>query len=163
MSHRRALSVVLAAVAATMLVTGSFGFTSVSAERGVSVAVVDSENAYVNASACEKSSGAGEGADPVRVTVTNQFSSDFTVDEIRWNDSAQPGNNTQKKFDRTLQPGESARFDPNFGDEEVTVVVSGDLDATVTVPVDGRCNVNNVNNSSKGNNSNSDNNGDNGN
>jgi hypothetical protein len=140
MSHRRALSVVLAAVAATMLVTGSFGFTSVSAERGVSVAVVDSENAYVNASACAKSTGEGEGSSGVKVTVTNQFSGAFTVDEIRWNESAQAGNNDRLDPDEELPPGDSETYPNAFGDEEVTVVVSGDLDATVTVPVEGRCN-----------------------
>jgi hypothetical protein len=39
---------VLAAVAATMLVTGSFGFTSVSAERGVAVSITDDDRAYID-------------------------------------------------------------------------------------------------------------------
>ena len=142
MSHRRALSVLLAAAAAAMLVTGSFGFTSVSAERGVSVAVVDSENAYVNATACEKSKGKGAGSQGAKVTVTNQFSSEFTVDEIRWNESAQSGNNDRLDPDEPLSPGESKTFNNAFADGELTVVVSDGLDATVSIPVEGQCGAN---------------------
>jgi hypothetical protein len=126
MNSNRAVSVLLAAVAATMLITGSFGFTSVSAERGVSVNVVESENAYVGVSACEKSNGGDKGANPVWVVVTNQFSDTFVVDDVSWDD-------LQKA--RVLQPGESTTFKNAFADRSdgtVTIQVAGGLDATVT-------------------------------
>ncbi|GAB7013194.1 hypothetical protein [Halolamina salina] len=128
MNSRRAVSVLLAAVAATMLVTGSFGFTSVSAERGVAVNVVESENAYVNVSACEKSNGNATSR-PARVTVTNQFSGSFTIEDVSWGDLNR---------ERTLQPGESTTFNNAFADAAdgtVTVDVTGGLDATVTAQV----------------------------
>ncbi|MFW5911459.1 MAG: hypothetical protein ACOCQV_01855 [Halolamina sp.] len=137
MNHRRAVSVLLAVTAAAMLVTGSFGFTSVSADRGVSVAVVDTENAFVNASACEKSNGQDDRTNPVSVTVTNQFSDDFTVDEITW-ESGHPSKQASNP-DEPIEPGASETFDGTFGDDTVTVVVSGSLDAAVTVPVEGKC------------------------
>jgi len=48
MNYQRAVSVLLAVTAASMLVTGSFGFTSVSAERGVTVSVTDDDRAYID-------------------------------------------------------------------------------------------------------------------
>ncbi|SFP28372.1 MULTISPECIES: hypothetical protein [Halolamina] len=140
MNYRRAVSVLLAVTAATMLVTGSFGFTSVSADRGVSVAVVESENAYVGVSVCEKDNGTGNGSDPVKVTVTNRFSEPFTVDEISWSDSAHQSKDRLNPKKGTLAPGESRTFNKTFGEQEVTVEVTGGLDATVTAEVGDRCN-----------------------
>ena len=142
MNLRRAVSVLLAATAATMLVTGSFGFTSVSADRGVSVAVVDSENAYVNVTACAKSNGNGSAAKPAQITVTNQFSERFVVDRISWGSSAHPSkkSKTPKGDEADIEAGEGVTYDGGFGDGEVTVEVSGGIDATVSVPVEKKRN-----------------------
>lgn len=127
MNPRRAVSVLLAVAAAAMLVTGSFGFTSVSAERGVAVNVVESENAYVGVSACEKSNGNGNGTEPARVMVTNQFSEEFTVDDISWGE-------VTKQL--SLDPGNSTTFNNvKLSDNTVTIGVTGGLDATVTTQV----------------------------
>ncbi|WP_435116054.1 hypothetical protein [Halolamina sp. C58] len=129
MNTHRAVSVLLAAVAATMLVTGSFGFTSVSADRGVAVNVVESEEAYVGVVACEKSNGGDNGTEPARVMVTNQFSEEFTIEDVSWDDL---------KDERTLQPGDSTTFNNAFADTSdgtVAIEVSGGLDATVTAQV----------------------------
>jgi len=139
MNYRRAVSVLLAVTAATMLVTGSFGFTSVSADRGVSVAVVDDENAYVSVSVCRKPSGNGKqngnGANGVKVTVTNRFSESFRVAAISGDGrTVQPSKKTE------IGPGDSETYPNAFGDREVTVSVVGGLDATVTVEVGDRCN-----------------------
>ncbi|QKY19146.1 hypothetical protein B4589_001665 [Halolamina sp. CBA1230] len=151
MNPRRTVSVLFAVLAATMLVTGSFGFTSVSADRGVSINVVDSENAYVGVSVCEKSNGNGNengnGANPVRVTVTNQFSDSFTVEKIAAGDSAH-SSEKEKQFGRSIDSGDRDTFNA-FGDEVVTVVVTDGLDATVTVEVEEKstCNTNGTNSS----------------
>jgi len=139
MTPRRAVSALFAVLAATMLVTGSFGFTSVSADRGVSINVVESENAYVGATACQTGQGNGNGSNSVKVTVTNQYSAPFTVDGIRWSESAH-GSKDRLDPDVTLAPGESETFNNAFGEQEVTVEVTDGLDASVTVEVaDEQC------------------------
>ena len=139
MTPRRSGVLVLAVAATAMLVTGSAGFTSVSADRGVSVAVVDADDAYVGVSVCSNpASNESTGGHPVDVTVANQFSEPFTVETIAWSDDAHP-KETEKSPDETLQPGESVTFTDTFGTDEVTVTVSGGLDATVTVDVGPQC------------------------
>ncbi|MCG1004318.1 MULTISPECIES: hypothetical protein [Halobacterium] len=127
MNYRRAVSVLLAVSAATMLATGSLGFTSVSADRGVSVNVVDSEDAYVNATAC-RNGGA------VKVTVTNQYSDTFTVERITSGADELPGGKVSKQ----IIPGNSERFPVSQAGEKVTVHVTGKLTAAVTVTVQER-------------------------
>lgn len=141
MNYQRAVSVLLAVTAASMLVTGSFGFTSVSADRGVSVAVVEDENAYVGVSVCETDNGNGNGANPVKVTVTNQFAEPFTVVSISGDERSKHPNRKKGK----IAPGDSETFNV-FGDKEVTVTVDGGLDATVTAEVGDQCNSKGPNN-----------------
>ena len=138
MNPRRTVSVLFAALAATMLVTGSFGFTSVSADRGVSVNVVDSENAYVGVSVCKESNGEGNGA-KAEINVSNRFSDDFSVREITLGESEEP--DWMKGSKDPIPPGESETFRVKAGNHDhVTVEVTGGLDASVTVNVsDDRC------------------------
>ncbi|MFW5918171.1 MAG: hypothetical protein ACOCR0_01685 [Haloferacaceae archaeon] len=135
MNYRRAVSVLFAAAAATMLVTASFGFTGVSADRGVSIAVVDSENAYVGVSVCEKDKGNGKGSNPVKVTVSNRFSEPFRVASISGDDDSMEPNMNKGE----IAPGDSETYPNVFGDEQVTVEVVGGLDATVTAEVGEQC------------------------
>jgi len=142
MKYTRSVSLVLAVAATAMLVTGSFGFTSVTAERNVSINVVDSENAYVDVSVCANanSNGDGNGASSVTVTVKNQFSEAFTVEEIAWSDDAHSGGKEWNQTNSTtIQPGNSETFNGAFGDDEVTVTVSGGVDARVTEDVGPQC------------------------
>lgn len=134
MNRSRAVSVALALAAAAMLATGSLGYTSVSADRGVQIEVVDHENAYVNATACEVSRGNGQEPTPVRVWVTNQYSGEFAVERIA------SGTDELSKAEvlATLEPGESERFESLKADGEVTVHVTGSLNAAVTVDVAGK-------------------------
>lgn len=134
MTPRRSVSLVLAVVATAMLVTGSAGFTSVSADRSVSVSVVDAENAYVAVDACEKSTDSGNGSNPVRVTVKNQFSEPFTVERI----SSDADTKEPDTKNATVGPGDSATFNAAFGEEELTVSVSGGVDATVTATIESK-------------------------
>lgn len=130
MNTRRAVSIALAVAAAAMLATGSLGFSSVSAERGVQVNVVDTEDAFVNATVCRVDNGNG---DKVRVQVTNQYSSQFTVDTITTDLGRElpPGQRSVE-----LSPGESETFQGKLkANNEVTVVVSGKLTATVKVEI----------------------------
>jgi hypothetical protein len=133
MNLPRAVSVTLAVAAAAMLATGSLGFSSVSAERGVQVNVVDAEEAYVGVVACEKpsSNNQGEGANPVRVWVTNQYSGQFTVTAV----TSDTGYSVTGQVPEQLAPGDSERFESLNADSEVTVTVTGGLDAVVTVDV----------------------------
>lgn len=142
MNSRRWVSVVLALAATAVLVTGSIGYTSVSADRSVSVSVVDAEDAYVQVSVCERATKQNRsGSSPVNVTVANKYSEPFNVTTISWNDQAHP-NKTEVTPDVELSPGESETFANTFADEQVTVEVSGGLDATVTVEVGPQCSAN---------------------
>ncbi|WP_336038246.1 hypothetical protein [Halobacterium yunchengense] len=133
MNARRAASVVLAVAAAAALATGSLGFTSASAERGVQVNVVEPEDGYVGVQACEKANGSGDGANPVRVWVTNQYTAQFTVERITTDagDEFTPNSNRG-----TLDVGERESYEPLDADSELTVHVSEGLTATVNVQVD---------------------------
>lgn len=140
MTPRRSVSLLLAVAATTMLVTGTFGFTSVSADRNVSISVVESDDAYVDVSVCANptSQANASSANPVDVTVSNQFSEAFTVESVEWGAEAHP-NRTVIRPRVDLEPGESTTFENTFGTESVTVTVSGGLEATVTVEVGPRC------------------------
>lgn len=132
MNTQRAVSVALALTAAALLATGSLGFSSVSAERGVQVNVVDAEDAYVGVVACEKdSSNSSQNANSVRVWVTNQYSGPFDVSAI----TSDTGDSVAGPVPETLEPGESERFESLNADYEVTVEVTDGLDATVNVDV----------------------------
>lgn len=130
MNTRRAVSIALAVAAAAMLATSSLGFSSVSAERGVQVNVVDAEDAYVNATVCRVDNGS---ANKVRVQVTNQYSSQFTVDTITTDRGRELPAGQQSV---ELSVGESETFDGRLkANDEVTVHVSGNLTATVRVEI----------------------------
>lgn len=137
MTIPRAISVTLALVAVAMLATSTLGYTSASVDRGVQVNVVEAEDAYVNVSVCERgqANGPGNGANPVKVVVTNQYVGSFTVESIRWSDDAHPQKEQLEPGD-VVNPGSSVTYNNAFGTDEVTVVVSGSLGAEVTVDVE---------------------------
>lgn len=80
MNLRRAVSVLLAATAATMLVTGSFGFTGVSADRGVAVSVAEDSEAYVDYRTSDRT--VEDGGTVELVTIGNLFGSEVGVESV---------------------------------------------------------------------------------
>lgn len=137
MTIPRAVSVTLAIVAVAMLATSTLGYTSASVDRGVQVNVVEADDAYVNVSVCERgqANGPGNGANPVKVVVTNQYVGSFTVESIRWSDNAHPQKEELEPGD-VVNPGSSVTYNNAFGTDEVTVTVDGSFDAEVTVDVE---------------------------
>jgi hypothetical protein len=125
MSSTKLLSVLLAVVAVSALALGSAGFSSVSADRSVSVSVVDNEEAYVGVAACElgadggtesknETNQSGDSSSQVRLWVGNNFSNVFTVTEVNGDDiDREPG--------VKINPGELKRFD-QFDDVDSMVV-----------------------------------------
>lgn len=81
MNLLRGLALVLAFAAATMLVFGSVGFTSVAADRGVAVSVVEDDSAYVGMSVCDVPKNESDGH-PVEVSIQNLFGVELTINEI---------------------------------------------------------------------------------
>jgi hypothetical protein len=141
MSSTKLLSVLLAVVAVSALALGSAGFSSVSADRSVSVSVADNENAYVGVAACElgadkrtenanKAKQNGGSASQVRLWVGNNFTSPFTVKRISSGaDSRYPG------FE--VEPGELIRFNALDDAGSLTVYVAGEESSfSVEVTVD---------------------------
>lgn len=155
MTIPRAVSVTLAVVAVALLATSTLGYSSASMDRGVQVDVVDAEDAYVNATACEKPQGnnSENGANPVRVTVTNQHTDSFTVESITWSDDAHPTKTELEPGDE-VGPGETVTYNNAFGTDQVTIEVSGNFHATVTVDVEQCDHPNNAGNASNGSGSN---------
>ena len=80
MSSLKGLSIALAVLAGTGLLLGTFGFSAASAERGVSVAVVDDENAMVGYQASDRLAPEGQCVD--LVTVTNRLPGDVAVTDV---------------------------------------------------------------------------------
>jgi|GEM_PF-2122972 len=146
MNRSRVVAVVLAVVAVSALATGTLGFSSVTAERSVSVNVVNSSQAYVGVTACapthgngtnngnDKTAGKGKstGKADVYVMVTNQFSSPMVVEQIEGNGS----DADLDKSSRVIGVGDVEKYPLQFDASEVTVEVGGNgFDATVTATV----------------------------
>lgn len=80
MNKTKILSAVLMLVACTGLILGSFGFTSASADRSVSVQVVSDDYAFVGYQSSDLTAEDGETID--LVTVENRFSHSVDVTDI---------------------------------------------------------------------------------
>ncbi|WP_267640724.1 hypothetical protein [Haloarchaeobius amylolyticus] len=81
MTRLKAVSIVLALAAATALVYGTVGYSSVSAERGVEVSVVGDEQALVGYHAADRTVTAG--TTTRLVTVTDRTPVPVTVEVVR--------------------------------------------------------------------------------
>ncbi|WP_257298012.1 hypothetical protein [Haloarchaeobius sp. FL176] len=114
MTNLKLLSVALAVAAAAALVTGSAGFSSVTADRGVSISVVKDDEALVNVEACDTSANPNQGTQtPVKVRVTNQLSTDLTVEGVN-GEAVPPGQ-------ATVPPGGAVIFNQAY-DSPVSAV-----------------------------------------
>jgi hypothetical protein len=109
---RRRLALLLAAVAATSLIAGAGGFTSARLDRGVSVAVVGDDAAYVGVESPDRTLVNGMNREVPLVTLTNRF--DAPLDEVRVSvaddDGQPPTVRTVEPLDR-LPSGESVTVD----------------------------------------------------
>lgn len=127
MGRIRTLSIVLALLAATGLLVGSMGVTSVDAERGVSVAVADDDGAYVGYESSDMTVADGERVE--LVTVTNRLHGDLTVEDVEI--SANSTSFTDPTHP-TMGSGESGTIEADVACDggstdtvQVTVTVSG--------------------------------------
>lgn len=116
MTLLRGLTLVFAFAAATMLVFGSVGFTSVAADRGVAVSVVEDDSAYVGMTVCDKPATDSDGH-PVEVSIQNLFGVELTIDEVEeaLDEGPDPPN--------SVGPGTEATFTVRVanGTDEVTL------------------------------------------
>lgn len=81
MNTLRVLSTVLVLAAGIALIFGSAGFSSVAADRGVAISVVEDEHAYVGMAVCDQPATNSSGH-PVEIRVQNRFAADLTIDTI---------------------------------------------------------------------------------
>lgn len=128
MNRTKALSLVLLLIASMGLVSGSFGFTSVSAERGVSVQVVDDESAFVGYQSSDLTVRDSETID--LVTVTNRFADNIDVMDVTISDGS--FTISDPTMPTAISPGERGTIQatvdciPHETQEiEVTVTVNG--------------------------------------
>jgi hypothetical protein len=143
MSRRVAL-VVLAFAAVALFATGAFGFTSVSAERGVSVAVVDDESAFLglpNDPAVDCTVGGSPEEDCKELellTVTNQFSTGLTALSVAPAESEASVEDLAVSADvddaTPLQPGDAVTI---TGDVDCAAGETVTAELTITVAGDG--------------------------
>lgn len=137
----RTFALVCALLAATSVSAGTVGFSAVSADRDVSVAVVEDEQAYVDVEVCEASddsetetedgeSDDGDDGDDVLVRVSNQYTNDLHV-SIASDDSIA----ADADEGPTVSVGTQEQFEVEFDDrpETVTVdVMASDFEASIT-------------------------------
>ncbi|MFW5905544.1 MAG: hypothetical protein ACOCUO_01710 [archaeon] len=106
MNGRKALSLALAGVAVLTLAFGSGAFTSVSAERGVSVAVVGDDEAFVGYNSSDVVVEGGEEAE--LVTVTNRFAGAIEIEEATLESDGIVDESDLVVDDSSIGPGETA-------------------------------------------------------
>lgn len=126
MNKIRALTLALLVIVSTGFVFGSFGFTSVSAERGVSVQVVNDDRAYVGYQSSDLTVRDGETVD--LVAVKNRFTNSIDIGDITIED----GNFTISNLTppTNIPPGERRDI---RGTVECTPNVTQEIELTVTL------------------------------
>jgi hypothetical protein len=131
MTSRR-VALVVAALAVTALATGTFGFTGVDAERGLSVAVADDDEAFLGL----EPGPLDHCGEQRLVTVTNRFEAAVTVDvsvvgtsDVRVGAVGTP--------DGAVGPGESAHVSVRLQPDEETATDGGDGTVTVRIHAAG--------------------------
>jgi hypothetical protein len=130
MNGRRAASLLLACLAVSVLVFGSGGFSSVTAERSLSVAVVDTDEAYVGVDATQRGQSG-----TLTVTVTNRFVEPLTVERLVVDGTRERSPDGKSS---TVGVGDQRRYSvKTAGADTVRVRVTAEgFEATVTVPVE---------------------------
>lgn len=130
--NRRAWVVIAAATVALATTVGTGAVSSISAERGMNVAVVDDEEAYLG---LDVETVTTENGTEVNVTVSNQFPDGTTLDVTVSHDgvTAYPGKHS-------LESGETrwVAFENATCDGTVTVTATGD-DVAVELERDVDC------------------------
>jgi len=138
MNRRRALALTLAVAAVGAMTVGSMGFSSVSANRDVTVSVVNNRNAYLGVGACERSTSNAT-APLARVTVSDRYNGPITVAAIGDENGTHPITTDA----RHIRVGGSSSFDATArAGDTVTVHVTGDgIKAVIDVTVEesGKC------------------------
>ncbi len=128
MGRRRQIALLGLAVASLMLATGSGAFTSTSADRGVSVSVVEDDRAYLSHSWHELDRCGNQDL----VTITNRFSTTLTEVNVTVVDSegVTPEINNEPE---QLGPGESAtvKINPHAPEN-----ASQEIERSVTVTIE---------------------------
>jgi hypothetical protein len=148
MKSLRIIALFLACTAVLLLAFGGSGFQSVTAEREVSMHVVDDESAFVGVVACRNSNEkSANGATVVKIRVRNQYATTFDVTEVEnqvGSKSLSPGKT------RGIEPGETTTFNVVLDDSDTQTVSlhvsNDDFSAVVESDIysrkgggDGRC------------------------
>jgi hypothetical protein len=141
---------------------GVGGFTSVRADSDMNMSVVNDTNAFVGVEACKvpmtSNNPTTQSSTPVRIQVSNQFSSEFDVNEV--DDRQGSGTLTPGKTNN-IGPGETTEFTVVLADSDpqtVTIHVSNDyFSTTITSDVHSKseCSFHWLEANSNGNNGNS--------
>jgi hypothetical protein len=135
MNTLRLLSLSLAVAAALLLVSGSFGFTSTTADRGVSVTTADDDSAYVGYEPTPKSwfgtvIALADKTEHSLVRVDNRLSSSLEVTDIRSESTYIDVEPTKKPSD--IRPGTSETIRGQLSCDEALIAIER-VGVTVTV------------------------------
>lgn len=126
MNRTRTLAIILLLVASTGFIFGSFGFTSVSAERDVSVQVVNDEQAYVGYQSSDLTVRDGKTVD--LVTVENRFTDVISVIDVTIEDG--PFTITTPTIPSNISPGKSRTI---RGTVDCSPAKTQEIEVTVTL------------------------------
>lgn len=128
---RRQPVLVAGVVAALVAVSGSAGFTSTAADRGVEVAVVDDDEAFLGVE--RTTVNETDGTANLSVTVTNRFPAGTTLDTV---EVAVDGN-TETRTNVGTGVAVTVEFDSVDCDESLTVNAYGTgVEVSLDRPVD---------------------------
>ncbi|MXR50748.1 hypothetical protein GRX03_03895 [Halovenus sp. WSH3] len=123
-------SVVLVVIAGVLLLSGTFGFTATTADRGISVAVANDSKAFIGYEAHEPEGvRAGQGVDIIEIK--NRFAQNISVTHVRLSVSEEGINLTDPSTPERVEPGHSATIEAEVASCDRGA--SGTVTAEVTV------------------------------
>ncbi|WP_293029876.1 hypothetical protein [Natronococcus sp.] len=127
MRTTKSLAILFVVLGVVLLAAPTFGFISISADRGVSVGTADDEEAYLGVETVDTVVSGPNGAETVLVMTNNadeelSIDADVTIHE--------PGLEEESGFDDTLSPGEETTYavtcEPGTGAGETELEVTVD-------------------------------------
>lgn len=132
MRYLKLASGLLAVVAVTVLVVGGAGFSQVSAERGLQVAVVSDDEALIGYDTPNKGETVTDGDTVTLVEVTNRVTSDISVEEVDVSGDEEIQVDTED-YPTDISPGDPAPVKAEITCENTDTEVTDQLEVTVQV------------------------------
>lgn len=132
MNTIRILSLGLAITAALFLVSGTLGFTSTTADRGVSVTVADDEDAFVGYNPTDVR-GAREDNEIEIFTIQNRFNQNISVIDVRLHDRQSDVALAVGDLPTDIRPGDPAEVRATLTECQLPPNKTASIETTVEI------------------------------